>query len=324
MYKILGGDGNEYGPVSADTLRQWVREGRANALTQVKAEGSANWQPLSSYPELAAPPAVQVGAPPTIGAIPSAAASAFSGVPYEGDYELDITGCLSRAWSVLSANFWLVVGGCAIYLLIIGGLAGMAQIPFIGLLFSLVSIIITGPLMGGVYLFLLRVLRGQPTEVGEVFAGFRDNLGQLILAHIMPALIAGAVALPGIILAVVPGVLMARSHEPNVGLIILLAFGVLLALVPLIYCTTCWAFTIPLVADRRLEFWPAMKASRAQVGRHWWMVFALVILVGLINFVGLILCCVGIFVTTPLCFLALACAYETLFASRAPQPGPRA
>ena len=31
MYKILGGDGKEYGPVLADTLRQWVREGRANA-----------------------------------------------------------------------------------------------------------------------------------------------------------------------------------------------------------------------------------------------------------------------------------------------------
>ena len=48
MYKILGGDGNEYGPVSADTLRQWVREGRANALTQVKAEGTTQWQALSA------------------------------------------------------------------------------------------------------------------------------------------------------------------------------------------------------------------------------------------------------------------------------------
>ena len=53
MYKILGGDGKEYGPISADTLRQWVNEGRANAQTQVQPEGSTSWQPLSAIPEFA-------------------------------------------------------------------------------------------------------------------------------------------------------------------------------------------------------------------------------------------------------------------------------
>jgi type II secretory pathway pseudopilin PulG len=59
MYKILGGDGKEYGPVTADMLRQWVNEGRASAQTQVCPEGSANWQSLASLPDFApmfAPP----------------------------------------------------------------------------------------------------------------------------------------------------------------------------------------------------------------------------------------------------------------------------
>ena len=47
MYKILGGDGREYGPVTAETLRQWISEGRANALTQIKPEGATAWQALS-------------------------------------------------------------------------------------------------------------------------------------------------------------------------------------------------------------------------------------------------------------------------------------
>ena len=324
MYKILGGDGNEYGPVSADTLRQWVREGRANALTQVKPEGAGQWQALSSITELTDIFGATADAPPTIGALPAGRAPAASGALHDGDYELDIMGCVSRAWAVLTANFWLAVGGSAIYLLIIGGLAGFAQIPFVGMVFSLVSLLITGPLMGGLYFFSLRVLRGQPAEVGQVFAGFRDNLGQLILAHIIPAIISGATALPGIIMITVSAIFMSRNHEANPGLIVLLVFGLLLAFVPLIYFSTCWAFTIPLVADQRLEFWPAMKASRAQVGRHWWMVLGLIIVVGLINLAGLLLCCVGFFVTTPLCFLTLACAYETLFTTRTPQPGPRA
>jgi hypothetical protein len=53
MYKILGADQKEYGPVSADQLRQWITEGRANAQTMVLAEGSTEWKALGSLPEFA-------------------------------------------------------------------------------------------------------------------------------------------------------------------------------------------------------------------------------------------------------------------------------
>jgi len=52
MYRILGADRKEYGPVSADDIRVWIREGRANGQTLACSEGGA-WQPLSSFPEFA-------------------------------------------------------------------------------------------------------------------------------------------------------------------------------------------------------------------------------------------------------------------------------
>lgn len=63
MYKILGGDGKEYGPVSVETLQQWINEGRANAQTQVQAEGGTGWTALGLVPEFSgaftvAPPSV--------------------------------------------------------------------------------------------------------------------------------------------------------------------------------------------------------------------------------------------------------------------------
>jgi hypothetical protein len=77
MYKILGGDGKEYGPVSAETLHQWVREGRANAQTQVQLEGSVGWTALGLLTEfsstLGAPPAAPGAAPSAIGALPTGA-----------------------------------------------------------------------------------------------------------------------------------------------------------------------------------------------------------------------------------------------------------
>lgn len=51
MYKILGADQKEYGPVSADQLCQWIAEGRANTQTMVLAEGGMEWKALGALPE---------------------------------------------------------------------------------------------------------------------------------------------------------------------------------------------------------------------------------------------------------------------------------
>jgi hypothetical protein len=62
-YKIIGADQNEYGPVGAEQIRQWITEGRVNAETKLQAEGTAEWKPLAEVPEFGeAPPAT---APPT-------------------------------------------------------------------------------------------------------------------------------------------------------------------------------------------------------------------------------------------------------------------
>lgn len=53
MYKIRGGDGNEYGPVSADQVKQWISEGRANSQTLVLPDGLTEWKPIGSLPEFA-------------------------------------------------------------------------------------------------------------------------------------------------------------------------------------------------------------------------------------------------------------------------------
>jgi hypothetical protein len=51
MYKIIGADQKEYGPVSAEQLRQWIAEGRVNGLTQAQPEGGTEWKPLRTFPE---------------------------------------------------------------------------------------------------------------------------------------------------------------------------------------------------------------------------------------------------------------------------------
>jgi uncharacterized protein DUF4190/uncharacterized protein DUF4339 len=62
MYKIIGADGKEYGPVSIEGLRQWMAEGRANAQTKVLVEGTTEWKPLAEVAELAQTPPSQPAA----------------------------------------------------------------------------------------------------------------------------------------------------------------------------------------------------------------------------------------------------------------------
>jgi len=50
MYNLIGADQKEYGPVSADEVRAWIAEGRANGQTLARFEGGP-WKPLSTFPE---------------------------------------------------------------------------------------------------------------------------------------------------------------------------------------------------------------------------------------------------------------------------------
>jgi TM2 domain-containing membrane protein YozV len=74
MYTIIGKDGQQYGPVTAEQLRAWISENRANAQTLAHTEGAPEWKPLGSFAEFAAelksaPPCG--AAPPTLTALPS-------------------------------------------------------------------------------------------------------------------------------------------------------------------------------------------------------------------------------------------------------------
>ena len=110
MFKVLGGDGKEYGPVSADDLRQWVQQGRANGQTPVKSDGSPNWTPLSSLPEFSA-----LFAPPPPGMTSAVGGAPIGNAPTSGlaitSLVMGILGFATCGISViLTAPLGLVLG----------------------------------------------------------------------------------------------------------------------------------------------------------------------------------------------------------------------
>src|SRR5258706_2568484 len=128
MYKMMGADGKEYGPVSVDQLRQWIAEGRANAQTRVQSEGNAEWRAVGELPEFAD----AVGQSPA--AVPPPAGATATDVMAR-DYHIDIGGCLSRGWVLLKANMGTLIGGTVLVML---APAAIGIVPFIGAIVRLI------------------------------------------------------------------------------------------------------------------------------------------------------------------------------------------
>ena len=239
-YKIIGGDQKEYGPVTAEELRRWIVEGRLNGQSGVRIEGSNDWRPLATYPEFADALRVQAGQFPVSGAaVPAASVGVWSEQILARASEVQIGRCLGRSWELLSANFGLFFGATFLVWFI-------AIICYFLPLAGLVYWVIHGVLYGGLYLILLNRIRGQPAAVGDAFAGFSLAFAQLALAGAVSSLLS--------------------------------LIGFLFCFLPGIYLWVAWVFGIPLVADKRLEFWSAMELSRKVVTRVWFEMFGLVVL----------------------------------------------
>ena len=142
MYKIMGADQKEYGPVTSDQVRQWITQGRANGQTMASFEGSP-WKPLSSYPEFA--DALRTAVPPPF---PQQTA-AYPGQTYPGAQ----TNVLAVTGLILC-----IVGTCCSPLSLVGlvlCVIGLSQIqknpqlytttkivPIIGIIIALIDVIL--------------------------------------------------------------------------------------------------------------------------------------------------------------------------------------
>jgi hypothetical protein len=148
--------------------------------------------------------------------------------------------------------------------------------------------VLAGVCMGGIYYLLLKLIRGERAEFGDAFAGFSLAFLQLFLAGLISSLLTCA--------------------------------GLLLCLLPGIYLGVAWVFTLPLVIDKKMDFWPAMELSRKVVHRHWWVFFGLLLVNVLIRLLGLSACIIGVFIAQPVALGALIYAYEDIFGTKPPPP----
>jgi hypothetical protein len=283
MYKIIGADGKEYGPIAAEQLRQWIAENRVNAQTRILAESATEWKTVADCPEFAAA-VVGKSPPPVVGISgPKPDADALAAEILARDYHVDIGRCVVRGWELVKANFWLTVGATFVVLLIN---FAVGSIPCFG---SIATLALAYVLWGGLDWLFLKMVRGQKAEFSDAFAGFS--------------------------LAFVPLMLFSLVAQ-------LLTFvGLLLLILPGIYLMVAWLMFGPLlILDKRLDFWAAMELSRKVVHKHWWQVFGLMLVLLIVLLAGVLACGIGVFVAMPIATAASVYAYEDIFGGQPLRP----
>jgi hypothetical protein len=219
---------------------------------------------------------------------------------------LAIGDVIGRAWEVVSANFGLMIGAAAIWILCL--VAG--AIPCLGVLIGLA---VTPIVQAGVYRLVLKLHRHEAAEFGDVFSTFSTSYLQLFLHNLVQAVLIGVTMIPGYALIILGSALAQRNDA--IGLLFPL-MGVLLMLPPAIYLGVSWIFAAPLIVDKGLDFWPAMELSRKVVGTQFFPVFGLAVICGLIFLAGVVALCLGIFVSAPLALAAIAVGYDMVFRRR--------
>src|SRR6266496_4232878 len=230
------------------------------------------------------------------GTVPSPDAEALVQEILARDYTLNIRSCLRRGWALVRSNFWPIVGISALIwvLLALAHSAGVMITSEHGRTNgggSILGLLASGPLMGGLYLYFLNRIRGQPVTIETAFAGFSNRFLHLFLGSFVSFL--------------------------------LMMLGFFCLILPGIYLWVAWSFTLPLIVDRRLDFWSAMELSRKMVTRHWWKLFGFVLVLALLHVVGFLVFCLGIFIAAPIAMASLMYAYEDIFGAagrRADQP----
>lgn len=219
--------------------------------------------------------------------------------------------CLKEGWAGIKDQYWLFLG-----IIFVGAFVGGA-----------IPVVLYGPMMCGVYLCLLRKLRGRPVDFAMLFQGFD---------YFVPGLVAAAIQFIPMLVVLVPFyivmfVVMMTSAPGGRGssdeasaylLTVVLLYLAFMLVVMIVSFAVMIFFLFPyaLIVDRRMSGLDAVKTSVKAGAANFGGIFVLLFLNFLLVLAGVMVCYVGAIFTMPISWASYATAYRKVFGDPPPQP----
>lgn len=212
------------------------------------------------------------------------------------DYDFDIIEMTKAGWERINgvkaqfiAGFAVYVAAAVIVQLVLGLVfpQGTAEAPNLlnQQIVGILSYPVLMPIMAGIMMMAIKHSRGEAVDFKSVFDYFHMT-GKLALAGVL--------------------------------IYIFTVIGIMLLVLPGIYVSVAYTFTIPLIVDKNMDVWEAMELSRKTVTKHWFKVAGLKGLLSIIMFIGAIALGIGLVWAIPLMFVTLyGLAYPVMFEGEA-------
>lgn len=214
-----------------------------------------------------------------------------------GEYNFSVGEVITESWQKtkgLKGPFWAAAGIVFLIILVAGfalsaifGLLGLSNVGQIGgvgtftqVLFQLTIMALIYPFMAGIVMLGVRRSVDLPISWQEVFAYFSYAL-PLVGAAILMSLF--------------------------------IALGFALVVIPGIYLSIAYMMTVPLIVEKNLGVWEAMETSRKAVTRHWFKLFFVLLLMGVIVMLSIIPFGLGLIWTYPMLIAVLGILYREIF-----------
>ena len=223
----------------------------------------------------------------------------------KGEYSISFHGVLTEAWQRTKGAKLIFLSATFVYA-VMGAVMGM----LLGLIFD-----------SSVYY-----------EAGMFMQGFLSDQAQSMLS--LPVL------LPVIVAIAMLGIKRATDNAIEISSIfdyyvlvwplvfasllmnLLITVGFMLLVLPGIYLAVAYAFTLPLMIDKKLGIWEAMELSRKSVTQQWFRFFVYDIMIILLIVISAIPFGIGLIWTIPMAYIGYGILYRKMFGYGEPEHKP--
>jgi uncharacterized membrane protein len=107
------------------------------------------------------------------------------------------------------------------------------------------------------------------------------------------------------------------GDEPNptafIGVMVMFGLFWVVVMLVILVITIGFTFAYPLIVDRKLQGFEAVKLSFKAAFANFWRLLGMVLLTSLLSILGLMACYVGMIFVMPIGYAAIAKAYEQVF-----------
>jgi hypothetical protein len=216
--------------------------------------------------------------------------------------------CLREGWRLVKDDYWLFLG-----------------ITFVGVIFGGMAPlgILLGPAFCGIHYCLLRQKRGRHVSFDMLFRGFdyfaQSLIATLIMVVPMIVLIFASYLLfmVGIIGTIAAMPKPAPGQPPDISVIwifvALVAAYTLAIMVISIVFNFFFFFAYPLIVDRGLSGFEAVRLSTRAAFGNFFGVFGVIVLTQLLGMLGALACYFGMVFVLPITFAMVSVAYAQVF-----------